>query len=83
MTASGFPRVTLPGIEVDPALRIALDEAEREEARQAEHIAAQRVGMVAAMLRLGYKPYMGTAKRRRKPTAHVRRMRRLAARSTR
>lgn len=70
-----FPRITLPGVDVNPAVREALE----EHAAQAEHVQRQKVGMVTAMMRLGRRPYLGTAKHRKKPTRHVRLMRRLAA----
>lgn len=82
---SNFPRVTLPNTTpLDDELRERIVAAAAAETASSEHVQAQKVGMVSAMMRLGYRPYLGTAKRRRrKMTRHVRLMRALAARSSR
>lgn len=82
-TPSEFPRVKLPGVTVDPILRYRLQRQEVIDQMTAEHIEVQKRGLVNAMIRRGYSPYLGTTGRRRKPTRHVRLMRRLAARSQR
>lgn len=79
MTAT-FPRVTIPGVdpEASAAVRAMVDAANAHD----EGIHRNRQGMVAAMLRTGYRPYLGHVYRRPRPTAHVRLKARLAARSS-
>lgn len=77
----GFPLVTLPGANLDEVsfVRTLLGEARERE----DFVREQRRGMAAAMVRLGKPIFRSGKPKRRKPTAHVRRMARLAERSTR
>lgn len=62
MSPNTFPRITLPGVEVDPVIRKALDDAEAHDA----FIRRQQRLMARAMVALG-KPVFrsGKAKRRK------------------
>ena len=77
-----FPRVTLPGLSDAESggvsfVRTLMGAAAAHE----KHLQRERVGMVAAMMRTGYRPYLGTAKRKpKRATKNVRHMRRIAAR---
>lgn len=76
---SKFPRIDLPGVDREQVdrVRAILDEAEAF----AADVQRNREGMVAAMLRTGYRPYLGHVYRRPKPTRHQRLKARLALRS--
>lgn len=75
-----FPRITVPGVDPEAAsLAATLAAAGRSNDAQVQ---AQREGMVTAMLKRGYRPYLGHVWRERKPTKHVRMKARLALRST-
>lgn len=75
-----FPRVALPGVAPE-ARELAATLAAAGRANEVV-IQRQREGMVAAMIRRGYKPYLGHVFRAPRKTKHVRHMERLAARST-
>lgn len=78
VTTEGFPRIALPGVEIPAEIRAMLDEGAARE----EHVRAQQKALAAAMVRLGKPIFRRGKPKRKKATAHVRHMRRIAARSS-
>lgn len=70
-----FPKVEVPGLDTSGS------EVVRELIERDEHIQSEKRGMLIAMLRLGKPVAVGSKGKPKRPTKHVKHMRRMAARS--